>query len=592
MSTSGADRPTLQRQAGAIGLVLMVMIGLLIGLVVFGYARTVRSNRMIDPLTILALSQAREALLGYAITYRDTHPGEGFGYFPCPDMGSGIEGQAATACGGTDVTVIGRLPWKTLDLAPLRDASGECLWYAISGNYKNNPKTDDLINPDTNGLIEVMAADAAGFIAGATPTQRAVAVVFAPGAILGGQGRTLAATNSPTICGGNYDPANYLDTDIASGINNAIANIGPYKLTRFIAATHSDLTGAGSDAFNDQLMTISPLDVWERHLQRRSDFETHLTDPLVGLLRKTADCLNEYADNAFGGAGSQHLPWAAPIDVGTFKFGGDGTQYSDTANLLSGRLPRSVPLSAFVTGNNIYALDALDCSGWSDEDKVLWDKWQDHLFYAVARAHRPDEDKFSPGSPCDEECIDVEDSQGIKTDMAAVVIFSGNRLTDRNQVRNNIADPAYQSTDKANPSNYLEGINHDTILRNPTSDPGWNRLFSKIAGNDTIMCLRFRPGKGLIVDPTCRASGRCTTDGTALAGYRAGAANNCRVGASGIAAACVEKARNIDINNCPGNFNNTYSCERAARDFLSNECLQGFGTSKCQLAHTALTKCQ
>ena len=114
---------TPQHQRGAIGLVLMVMIGLLIGLLVIGYAHNVRGNDVVDPRTILALAKAREALLGYAATYRDTHPAESFGYFPCPDMGTGTEGQAASACGGTDITVIGRLPWKTLDLPPLRDTT-------------------------------------------------------------------------------------------------------------------------------------------------------------------------------------------------------------------------------------------------------------------------------------------------------------------------------------------------------------------------------------------------------------------------------------------------------------------------------------
>ena len=58
----------------------MVMIGLSIGLLIIGYARNVSGSDVVDPRTILALSKAREALLGYATTYRDTHTGEGFGY--------------------------------------------------------------------------------------------------------------------------------------------------------------------------------------------------------------------------------------------------------------------------------------------------------------------------------------------------------------------------------------------------------------------------------------------------------------------------------------------------------------------------------
>ena len=591
------------RQRGAIGLVLMVMIGLLIGLLIIGFARNVSGNDVVDPRTIAALSKAREALLGYATTYRDTHTGEGFGYFPCPDMGSGTEGQAATACGATDVTVIGRLPWKTLDLAPLRDASGECLWYAVSGNYKNNPKTNDLVNNDTNGLIEVMAADGSGFIAGATPPQRAVAVIFAAGAILPGQDRTLATSNPPVVCGGNYNAANYLDSDAASSIDNGAAASTAHALSRFIAAEHSDVTASASDAFNDQLMPILTEELFARHIERRTDFEGFITDPLTGMLRKSADCLAAYGRSNDFGTDFKQLPWAAPLDLGTF---GSAGQYSDSVDrFLSGRLPSGVPLSASANPfpTSIYAatpmLDESRCAGWNGVDE-FWDKWQDHLFYAVGRAHRPNTPFAAFNNPCSfGECINVQDPDGTKTNMAAVVVFSGDRQTGQN--RNNNANPSYASANKADPANYLEGANVTAIQTNPTSPASPNRLFSKTAGNDTIMCLRSIPAGAvteLFVDPTCGASGRCVTDGGLLAGYRAGATNNCRVGTSGIAAACEAIARDININNCPGNgttFDSSgrpYSCERGARDFVSFECLQGFASARCQLAYTALINCQ
>ena len=34
---------------------------------------------------------------------------------------------------------MGRLPWKTLGLDALKAGPGECLWYAVSGTYKNSP---------------------------------------------------------------------------------------------------------------------------------------------------------------------------------------------------------------------------------------------------------------------------------------------------------------------------------------------------------------------------------------------------------------------------------------------------------------------
>lgn len=590
-----------QVQRGAIALALMLMLGFTVSLLVIGYARNVRGNDVVDPRTNFALSKAREALLGYATSYRDTHPGEGFGYFPCPDLGTGTEGQAASACGGTDVTVIGRVPWKTLDLPPLRDASGECLWYAISGNYKNNPKTNDLVNRDTNGLIEVMSADGSGFIAGASPPQRAVVVIFAAGPILPGQDRSLAATNPPTVCGGNYVPSNYLDSDVSSSINNAAAASGAHALTRFIAAEHSDLTPAINDAFNDRLMAILPDELFTRHLDRRADYESNLTDPLTGMLRKATDCMLAYGLSNDDGPAYKLLPFSANLNISSFGTSGN---YVDANNLRSGRLPLTVSFSANngwyknidgtpVNYVSVPLLSEAACPGWDSVDE-FWENWKDHLFYAVADAHRSGGLFGAWDDPCGLaflECIDVEDPDGIKTNFAAVVIFADAKQPG--QTRDNSANPSYASTDKANPANYLEGINVTSIQTNP----GFlapNRLFSKIAGNDSIMCL-YTPLTGsptnLAIDPTCGATAACTADGDLLAAYRAGSANTCRIGSSGIDATCQSLADRIGINNCPGN-GTTYSCERAARDFLSFECLQGFASTKCQNAHATLTSCE
>ncbi|MBK8525068.1 MAG: hypothetical protein IPL58_14020 [Betaproteobacteria bacterium] len=43
-----------------------------------------------------ALEQARQALIGYAATYRDFKAGQMFGYLPCPD--SNNDGNAESDC--------------------------------------------------------------------------------------------------------------------------------------------------------------------------------------------------------------------------------------------------------------------------------------------------------------------------------------------------------------------------------------------------------------------------------------------------------------------------------------------------------------
>jgi hypothetical protein len=118
------------------------------------------------------LALAREALLGDAERRHCLDPLAALdSLLVCPD-GSVQEGVAAPACPGTSR---GWLPWRTLNLPPLRDASGTCLW------------------------IERLGA-----------TVR----VIAPGAARPGQQR--AAMPGRVVCEGHLDAADYLDPDDVS----------------------------------------------------------------------------------------------------------------------------------------------------------------------------------------------------------------------------------------------------------------------------------------------------------------------------------------------------------------------------------------
>ncbi|MEO8009523.1 MAG: hypothetical protein ABI728_13530, partial [Betaproteobacteria bacterium] len=163
-------------------------------LLIAGFASSLARQNYADQRTAAALSQAKAALIGYAATYPDHDATGVFGFLPCPDMGSASvipEGNMDVPCGSRDVTVIGRLPWKELGLQPLRDGFGDCLWYAVSGNFKENLTTPNsrtlLLNWDSNGLIEVVGADGTSLLAGSAPTNRAAAVIFAPGRIFASQ---------------------------------------------------------------------------------------------------------------------------------------------------------------------------------------------------------------------------------------------------------------------------------------------------------------------------------------------------------------------------------------------------------------------
>jgi hypothetical protein len=136
---------------------------------------------------------------------------------PCPDRDG--DGAADTApntgsCGTTRQPAIGLLPWKTLGLPPLRDADGECLWYAVSGDFKDaaDPAATTPVNADTDGVITVRNEN------GNSLATQLVAVVFAPGAKLRSQVRTDPTTLSAdkpcaTPSGGAAaDVAGYLDS--------------------------------------------------------------------------------------------------------------------------------------------------------------------------------------------------------------------------------------------------------------------------------------------------------------------------------------------------------------------------------------------
>jgi len=91
-----------------------------------------------------ALTRAKQALIDYAVTYEDSNPGE-YGYLPCPDHFDSVVpdegGSDGGTCGGTRENILGLFPWASLETGILKSGSGQCLWYAVSGEYKNPPQT-------------------------------------------------------------------------------------------------------------------------------------------------------------------------------------------------------------------------------------------------------------------------------------------------------------------------------------------------------------------------------------------------------------------------------------------------------------------
>jgi len=168
--------------------------------------------------TGIALNAARNALIGYAITFPDHDDSgvvDGPGYLPCPDLNN--NGSSASNCSVAGNTTIGRLPNQTLRLEELRDTSGQRLWYALSENFRfGNDKTIPL-NSESPSSAELSVNGTADI----------VAIIFAPGEPFDNQDR-VAAVN---------DVTNYLEDD-----NSDLD-------TSFVTTANGD--------FNDRLVVIT-----------------------------------------------------------------------------------------------------------------------------------------------------------------------------------------------------------------------------------------------------------------------------------------------------------------------------------------------
>lgn len=435
-----------------------------------------------DKITAAALAQAKDALIGYAITYGDTHSGNVHGFLPCPDQAGGNhEGSAEPVCGLKDVSIIGRLPWKTLDLPPLRGGDGECLWYAVSGTYKNSPKTG-LMNWDTNGQLRVYASDGTTLL---TPADnQAVAVIFAPGIASPGQNRT-PATNTST-CGDNYTASNYLDNDTVHLIDNADIATG-----KFIQS-HEDRDANGNILLtvNDRMVFITKQDIWNA-MQKRKNFLATLDS----MTMQTALCIANFGrKNQISGTPNilnKSLPWPAQRALSDYT---DNTQYNDHDGLYTGRTPYRVNTSRGPT-HNLISSDYLlrqgtcDASGINCVNNCLnpdewaaiypwWNNWKDHLFYAISQRFKPDS---SSTNACDSNhCLSVNDSSGLYHNNAAVIIFAGKKLSDLNQTRAN----------KSVVDDYLEGSNATNMGGSHLNGNENYQVDASATFNDIVYCIK------------------------------------------------------------------------------------------------------
>ncbi len=235
---SSCRMPSAGRQRGIallalVALIMMVGAGILIKQV---NAR-VRYDPQLSSHTGEVLKYAKTALIARAVIDAN-RPGE----LPCPDVD--YDGQLilnTDFSGGTNIpcaSLLGWLPWRTLDIPELRDASGARLWYSLSDVWHAGHSA--ALNPDTVG----------GLTLNGDATTDIIAVIIAPGA-------DLKADTDPR-------PA-----ETSAAMNAATASL----VQKFLEDANSDGTlttyvNQASGDFNDRLVIITRAELISA-LQRR-----------------------------------------------------------------------------------------------------------------------------------------------------------------------------------------------------------------------------------------------------------------------------------------------------------------------------------
>lgn len=276
-------QPTRQRGLVALAMiVLLLLVGAYFMLGTLNFA-AVRVDR--DRSTTDSLLRAKEALIAYAVADAN-RPGE----LPCPDVND--DGQLVINqdfIGSACVSLIGRLPWRTLGLPDLRDDAGERLWYALSDDFHANGTVP--LNSDT----AFRGGHTSLSLTGLQSASNLAAIIFSPGAPLVREDATALQSRSGA---GALVASNYLD--FAGGESNSDGN------RVFVSAPKGD-------GFNDRLMPIHSDDImWV--VERRAG-------------REFAQKLREHYDGWKAVTGQGFYPWAAPFgDPWTMQAGQNGLE--------------------------------------------------------------------------------------------------------------------------------------------------------------------------------------------------------------------------------------------------------------------------
>lgn len=366
-----------------------------------------------DKKTAAAMAEAKSALIGYAAGISLLVAGPRPGDLPCPDnhpLGA-LEGTPSTPC---NANALGRLPWKTLGIADLRDGSGERLWYAVSSNFKNSTRTTcslpgqvGCLNSDTKGTITVR--DSSGTVINdGSGTSGAVALIIAPNSPL--QRQDGLVQNRSTA---NYNIAShYLD-------NTAVEDNGNFVDGGLNGFINGEVKNASQQVIvNDKMIVISKQDLMPL-LEKR-------------VANEVLKCLDVYAS----------APVAAPPPippVGTYPWPATlnplaAPSYIGVPNSLFGRVP-NMPMGGNWSG--ACAIPVSGVTGW-------WLNWKEMVFFAIADGYKP-----TIATPGCGTCLKVSPPSGL-ADKRVAVLVAGQKLAGKVRTTN---------ANKGTLTNYLETPN-------------------------------------------------------------------------------------------------------------------------------------
>jgi hypothetical protein len=261
------------------------MVAMVMGTLTFLVHAVANTRTDRDEVTRRALIEARQALIGFAVT-----ASQGPGHLPCPDMDNDGDSDGA-AC---NLPAVGRLPWRTLDIGDLRDGSGEQLWYAVSPDFINT--NGNPVNSDTPGQFTISGTDPG------TGKTEVIAIVFAPGGLIPGQRRD---------DDNEVNAANYLEGA------NSDATINAFEAL------------PASSAFNDQLLPIQAADLFPA-------VEAIVISKMESEVSVMLDEYRKRWKNELGGDG--FLPYPAPFSNITLSNNSYCGQVNTSATALKGGL--------------------------------------------------------------------------------------------------------------------------------------------------------------------------------------------------------------------------------------------------------------